>query len=120
MLVKLGSPRTAVLLDGEATGKDALGNDTRSWPETSVPGCAWWPSSTSEAESVGGDVSSSRFGLLMPDGTLHVSGRKPSPVDRVRLDDDTLWQIDGEPRQHVSQITSARGGIYAWLVRVTG
>jgi hypothetical protein len=63
----------------------------------------------------GGDVVTSRLGILFPDGT------DVTAEDRVRLpDSDGLWRVEGEPRQHVSPITGAAGGVYAWLERVTG
>jgi hypothetical protein len=121
VLVPLAYPRTLTLLDGEAVGEDKRGNDVRLWTETEVEGCAWWPSSTSEAEPVGADTTTDRFGVLFPEGVAHASGRRPSSVDRVRLpDEDGVWQIDGTPRQHVSPITGSAGGYYGWLQRVTG
>jgi hypothetical protein len=122
VLVGLPAGRSLVLLDGSATGVDKYGNDTQEWPETVVPRCAWWPSSTTEAEPVGGDTTTTRYGFLMPETTVHaISGQPPSSVDRVRLPDlDGVWQIDGDPRAHWSPITGAQGGLGGWLVRVTG
>lgn len=122
MLVTLGAGRALTLLDGEATGEDGYGNDTSAWPETTVAGCAWWPSSTTEAEPVGGDTTTTRYGFLMPAGTVHAgSGRAPTASDRVRLPDgEGVWQVDGDPRQHWSPITGATGGLGGWLVKVTG
>lgn len=121
MLIPLPAPRALTLLDGEATGQDKYGNDVALWTATTVDGCAWWPSSTTEAEPIGGDTTSSRYGFLMPEGTTHVSGRPPSSSDRVVLpDEDGVWQIDGAPRRHQSPITGASGGLGGWLVRVTG
>jgi hypothetical protein len=110
-----------ILLDGLATSADKYGIDVASWTQTVVGGCAWWPSSTTEAEPVGGDTTTVRYGFLMPEGTTHSSGRRPSSVDRVILsDEDGVWQIDGEPRRHQSPITGASGGLGGWLVKVTG
>jgi hypothetical protein len=114
VLAPLGFARTLTVLKAATPARDGYGNDVWSGPEVAVPGCAWWPSSTTEANPVGGDVNTERFGCLFPDGT-DVSSR-----DRVRLDDGSVWEVDGEPRQHWSPITGAVGGVYAWLARVTG
>jgi hypothetical protein len=113
--------RSIILLDGEAASEDDYGNDVATWTPTTVAGCAWWPSSTTEAEPVGATTASSRYSLLMPETTLHASGRAPSSIDRVLLPGESgQWQIDGEPRAHWSPITRAQGGLQCWLVRVTG
>jgi hypothetical protein len=122
VLVSLPFARALVLLDGAAVSTDKRGNDVQVWLETVVAGCSWWPSSTTEAEPVGGSTVTSRYAFLMPESTVHaVSGRPPSPVDRVRLPDIAgVWQIDGDPRSHWSPITGVQGGLGGWLVRVTG
>lgn len=121
MLTGLPAGRSLILLDGVATGEDKYGNDVQLWPETDVDGCAWWPSSTTEAEPVGGTTVNTRYGFLLPEGTVHESGRPPSSVDRVRLPDEPgLWQIDGDPRRHWSPITGASGGLGGWLTKATG
>lgn len=103
-------------------GRDEYGNDVAAWPETTVSGAVWWPSTTTEAEPVGSDTTTTRCGLLIPESTVHaISGLPPSAVDRVRLPDQSgLWQIDGDPRAHWSPITGAQGGLFAWIERVTG
>lgn len=122
MLVSLPFARPLTLLDGSATGTDKYGNDTQSWPATTVDGCTWWPSSTTEAEPVGRDTTTTRYGFLLPESTVHAgSGRPPSSVDRVILPGvDGVWQIEGDPRQHQSAITGTAGGLGGWLVKVTG
>lgn len=122
MLSSYTFTRSLILLDGSATGRDDYGNDVSTWPATTVDGCIWWPSSTTEAEPVGATTTTTRYGSLMPESTVHaISGLPPSSVDRVLLPGFSgQWQIDGDPRQHFSPITGAQGGLFAWLVRVTG
>src|SRR4051812_2496040 len=115
VLTTLGAGRSLTILDGSPVARDAYNNDVPAWAETVVGGCSWWPSATTESGGSSADQVTSRYGVLFPDGTA-VKG-----VDRVRLPGISgVWEIDGEPRQHVSTLTGTAGGIYAWLQKVTG
>lgn len=115
MLTVRSATRELILLKGDATTVDEYGNDVPAWPEVCVPGCIWWPSSTTESNTVNADHSTGTYGVLFPEDT------DVSSVDRVRLPGvDGVWSIEGHPRQHYSPITGATGGINAWLVKVTG
>lgn len=122
MLSDYAFTRSIILLDGAATDVDDYGNDVATYPATTVDGCAWWPSSTTEAEPVGATTTNTRYSVLMPPSTVHaLSGKPPSSVDRVLLPGEPgVWQIDGDPRSDRSPITGAQGGLRAWIVRVSG
>jgi len=104
----------AVSVLGEAvTGRDGYGNDVRTETATLVYGCASWPLTTVEDDQGRTLVTSGRA-LLLPDGVAI------SATSKVRFDDGSTWRVQGDPEQHQSALTGARGGILVTLQKVTG
>lgn len=102
---------TVTILRDAAAGRDAYGNDARSWVGTTHDGCVWWQRSTSEDDQGRVTVTTTR-GMLVPDGvTVDVS-------DRVRFADGSVWRVQGSPVP--SLLTGARRGVTVVLEQVTG
>jgi hypothetical protein len=112
-LLPLGSGLTVTVLRESVSGRDPYGNDTRTPAETAYSGCAVWPGTTVEDAQGRTTVTTGRT-VLFPDAADVVA------TDKVRLADGTVWRVEGDPAQHVSPITGARGGVLVVLQRVTG
>lgn len=112
-LAPYGSGVTVDVLREGVTGRDQFGNDIRAETATPYSACASWPQSTTEDPQGRTTVTTGRV-LLLPDGAVIGAS------DKVRYDDGSVWRVQGDPQQHQSAITGARGGVLVNLQRVTG
>jgi hypothetical protein len=114
VIARLANGITVTVLREAVTGRSAFGNDVRTATEVTYEGCASWPTTSEENQAAGGDTVTTGRVLLLPDGA------QIAATDRVRLPDGSLWRVQGDPEQHLSVLTLARGSVRVALQRVTG
>lgn len=113
MLAPLPAGREVTVLRSTKNGRDAYGNDT--WSSTPVvyQGCAVFDGTSVEDDANRTTIITTCTALLPSEAIV-------TALDKVELDDGTVWAIDGDPGQPRSQITGAIGGVWVTLRKVTG
>jgi head-tail adaptor len=103
---------TVTLLRRGTSTRDAHGNRVWTYTETDVPGCAVWPTGSTE-QIQGQDQTSERLTVWFPYGTTVNS------TDRARVR-GLLYEVDGLASAWASPFTGTRAGVEVRLVRVEG
>lgn len=91
------TPHAITVLTPIVSGRDAYGMDVVTWDETHIADAVVWPEQSDETQ--GGTATTMR--ALLPAGAPVHAG------SRLRLDDGTVWDVDGQPESRTS-IVSAR------------
>lgn len=106
--------RTVTLQSRAVTSTSADGNDVYGSTPTTVTGCVIWPRTSTENVQ-GGDLLITGLNLFLPPGT------DVTAVDRVTLDDATVWDVDGLPGDYSqSPLTGDGSGVLVALVASSG
>lgn len=111
-MVSFPNGRRVTLLRRAVTGQDSDGNDVYTTSQIVVDGCAVWPGGSSE-QNQGRDTVTIDVTVLLPAGTAVVA------TDQVRIDEKT-YEINGEPAEWKSALSSLDAGVQVELLRVTG
>lgn len=93
--------------------KDKFGDPVAgSAAETAVPGCAFWPRTTTELLN-GQNTLIEGLDVFFPPGT------DVRATDRLRIT-GLIYEVDGDPGVWRSELTGTDAGIQASATRVTG
>ena len=103
---------TVTLLRRTQGNRDSHGNATWTTVEVDVPGCAVWPTGSTE-QIQGQDQTSTRVTVMFPYGTAITS------TDQARVR-GTVYDVEGIPSPWSSPFTQTRAGVEAKLVAVAG
>ena len=106
-----GDRRTVTVIVRTATGRDAYGNASYTNSEVEVGDCLVAPTSSSE-DTADADRTTDAATVYSLTGTWPDS----SAGNRVRLDDGSMWEINGTPERWPGAI----GGVVVQLQKVRG
>lgn len=106
----------AVYVSEELIGVDQYGNDVRQDVSTTISGCVWWPTVSTEPDVTTQDTVTTGVTLLLPP---HV-GAAPASTDTFVLDGLEYAVVGDSFPWLKSPFTSSRAGTEVQLRRVTG